>query len=364
VALGAVMLLRYRAHPWKRLLLPALLALGVFIALIVPQLHTMVAVHLANSSDQRNGLAGSTLRLLQSLATSEAYLPWHPLAILAGLLFASLSVMGIIALLRLRRRRLADDASGSVLASILVFGLVFFLLIAVTGLGGKPRNGLLLIPVLAPAAALIVGTLRPRTQNVILLFITVWSAVGIAHILDRYGLAKASMNDRPEQVVAFVRQTAGPGCAVVVTYDTGLTFALAQANQPRTLIVSPVLSPIFAQLQPPPHNACIHTRVYAVDSYLGAAGDWAQPLSDELRVSTNLIQGQPRTDSFSFDPDARRKRSLARVPGLSGGLASAAKLPDYRYVVTSGPIDGADIDTMRKNMPDFLSDDAIPSDIP
>lgn len=354
VALGAAMLVRYRDQPWKPLLLPALFTLAVSCALIAPQLHTMIAVHIPNGGDQRSTLASSSLHLFQSIVMSEAYLPWHPLAILAGLLFAALCIVGLLALLHLNRRAPFASAICSPLASLLIFGLFFFLLVAVPGFGGKPRNGLLLIPVLAPAAALIIGSLRPRIQNAILIFFFVWSAVGITHILGRYGLTKASMNDRPEQVVAFVRQTAG-GCAVVVTYDTGLTFSLAQANLPRTLIVSPVLNPIFAGLQSLPRNDCPHTRLYAVQSYLGAS-DQTQPLEDELQSSVHLIQGQPRTDSFSFDPDASRKRSLARIPGLGGELASAAALPDYRYIVTSGPIDPADIEPMRHRMPDYLSD--------
>jgi hypothetical protein len=365
VALGAAMLLRYRARGWKRLLLPALLMLGVFCVLIAPQLHTMIAVHIPDSGDQRFNLVSSFLRLLQSISTSEAYLPWHPLAILAGLLFATLCVVGSIAGLRLLRRSASTDASGSGLASLLVFGLLFFLLVAVTGLGGKPRNGLLLIPVLASAAALIVGTLRPRAQNAILLFFALWSAVGIAHILGRYGLTKASMNDRPEQVVAFVRQTAGPGCAIVVTHDIGLAFSLAQANLPRTLIVSPYLPPIFGGSRSLPGGDCAQTRLYAVESYLGASSPWTQTLGSELKFSTGFIHGQPRVDRFSFDADARRKRSLARIPGLGGDLAAAAALPDYRYVVTSGPVDRTDLEAMRKRIPDFFSsDDAIPSEGP
>lgn len=167
------------------------------------------------------------------------------------------------------------------------------------------------------------------------------------------------MNDRPEQVVAFVRQTAGPACAVIVTYDTGLTFALAQANLPRTLIVSPVLRPIFGASQPPPGDSCASTRLYTVQSYLGASDPETQAaLTGELQSSTHLIQGQLRTNSFSFDPDAARKRALARIPGLGGELASAALLPDYRFVVTSGPIDPAAIEPMRAHMPDFSSDEA------
>jgi hypothetical protein len=362
VALGAAMLARYQ--PWKRLLFPALLTLGVFCALIAPQLHTMIAIHIPNGGDQRSNLATSILRLLQSIATSEAYLPWHPLAILAGLLFAALCVVGLIALLRLHRQP-AADATGSALASLLVFCLLFFLLVVATGLGGKPRNGLLLIPVLAPAAALVVGTLRPRLQSTVLIFFALWSAVGIAHILGRYGLTKASMNDHPEQVVAFVRHTADSGCAVAVTYDTGLTFALAQANLPGTLIVSPVLRPIFGASQSLRTDNCAHTRLYAVQTFLGAGDPETQPLKDELQSSTHFIQGKPRTDSFSFDPDAARKRSLARIPGLGGELASAATLPDYRYVVISGPIDPAAIEAMRQRMPDFLSsDDTNPGEAP
>ncbi|MGA1982327.1 MAG: hypothetical protein ABSG84_07630 [Acidobacteriaceae bacterium] len=359
VALGAAMLRRYRAQPWKRLLLPVLLILGVFCALIAPQLHTMIAVHIPDSADQRFSLVSSFLRLLQSVAMSEAYLPWHPLAILAGLLFAALCVVGLIALMRLARRGASTDAAGGGLASLLLFGLLFFLLVAVSGLGGKPRNGLLLIPVLAPASALIVGALRPRVQNAILLFLALWSAVGTAHIIGRYGLAKASMNDRPEQVVAFVRQTAGPGCAIVVTRDVGLAFSLAQANLPRALIVSPFLPPIFGGARSLPGNDCAQTRLYAVQSYLGASSPWTETLGSELESSTRFIHGQPRVDSFSFDPDARRKRSLARIPGLGGDLASAAALPDFRYVVTSGPVDRTDLEAMRKRLPDFFSSDDV-----
>jgi hypothetical protein len=56
-----------------------------------------------------------------------------------------------------------------------------------------------------------------------------------------------------------------------------------------------------------------------------------------LRATVQAGIHPPGTDSFSFDPDAGRKRALARVPGLGSDLASAAALPDYRFVVTSGP---------------------------
>jgi hypothetical protein len=71
-----------------------------------------------------------------------------------------------------------------------------------------------------------------------------------------------------------------------------------------------------------------------------------------------MIRGPSRTDFFSFDPDAGRKRSLSHLPVVGSDLAPAAQLPDYRYVVTSGPVDPASIDTMRQRMPSFISGSA------
>jgi hypothetical protein len=361
-ALAAAMLLRYRTQFWKHLLVSTLLIVAVFAALIAPHLHTMLAVHLPASRTQRSGLAASFLRLLQSIAVSEAYLPWHPLAILAGLFFAALCVRGLILLLRLYRAPRSSELPPAQseqpitpLASLALFGLLFFLLVAATGIGGKPRSGLLLIPVLAPIAAWIVGTLRPRVQDAILFFIAIWSAVGAVHMLGRYGLTKTAMTDRPEQVAAFVQQTAGPACAVVVTYDAELAFTLAQSNLPRLLIISPFGGPIFGGSRTLPSD-CTPTILYAVESYMGGDSEWARTLHAEIQSSTKFIQSQPQTSSFSFDPDAARKRSLARIPGLGGDLASAARLPDYRYVVTSGPIDPASLNILRSRLPDFVSE--------
>ena len=382
LALAAAILLRYRAQPLRQLLLRVLLALGVFAALAIPQLHTMFAVHIPNGRAQSYGLAVSCIRLLQSVAASETYLPWHPLAILADLLCAAFCVAALAAVLRLRSSALiAPKASAAAhnlpsqaaafdgpLASIILFALAFFLLVALTGLGGKPRNGLLLIPVLAPVAALIVGSLRPRMQDAVLLFLVLWSAVGIAHLLGRYGLTKSTMNDRPEQVVAFVAQTtdsqsASPRCTVVVTYDSALAFTLAQAHLPRTLTISPFRGPLFGGARTLPPDDCDHPRLYAVTSFLGGDPLRERILNSELNSSLQYIDGPPHTDLLDFDPDAARKRSLSRLSGLSGDLTSLARLPDYRYVVTSGPIDHASLEAMRRGMTHFPSGYALNSDL-
>jgi hypothetical protein len=361
-ALATAMLLRYRAQR-RQLLVPALLTTGIFLALAAPQLPAMIAVHIPYGASQRSSVLSSSLHLLQSIAASEAYLPWHPLAIAADLLFAALCICGVVALVHLihsRRPLVAPMPSDSALPPILLFGLLFFLLVAGTGLGGKPRNGLLLIPILAPAAALITTTLRPRVQTAILVFFVLWSAVGVAHLTGRYGLAKASMISRPEQVAAFIRQTSGPDCSVVVTHDVMLAFTLNQAHIPRTIIVSPLREPVLGSTQYLPAQDCAHLHLYVVQSYAG--GPDAEAV--ELLTATHFFTGLSHTDSFSFDPDAARKRSLARIPGLGGDLAAAAALPDYRYVVISGPTSLSQVSAMRQSMPDYVSGRSISSEIP
>jgi hypothetical protein len=358
-AVAVAMLLRYRHQPRGQLLGRALLTAAIFAALIAPQLHTMLAIHLPNGDTQRYSLAASVLRLTESIAASEAYLPWHPLAIVADLLFAALCIVGAASLLRLSRKEaVSADTSSSTrpaLASIVLFGLLFFLLVAISGLGGKSRNGLLLVPILAPIAALIVDTLRPRAQTAALLFFALWSAVGILHMLGRYGLTKATMNDRPEQVVAFVEQTAGQNCAVVVTYDSALAFELAQANLPQTLVVSPFRGAIFGGSRALPPSDCAHTRLYAVESYLGGTAHRVETYTSELAVAEQSIEAPAATDYFSPDPYAGRKRRLARLNGFMGDLDSVARLPDFRYVVLSGPTDRAALEEMRRRMPHFAS---------
>ena len=315
LALGAVMLFRFRNLGGKRLR-PALITIGVFVSLIAPQIYTLITVHLYGAREQTSGLATSFLRLLLSVSASEAYLPWHPLAIVAALLFTALSVVSLLATLRLYRNRMLKPATlDNPLGSIILFGLCFFGLVVITGLGGKPRNGLLLIPVLALAVTLIVETLRPRLQFGVLVIFTLWIAVGFGHILCRTGLAKASMNDRPEQVVAFIQRTSGPGRSFVVTYDTELAFSLTQAKLPNLQIVSPFSAPTLGASLRLPSDDCKNTRLYAVRSYAGGDAAWASTLNNELQSATQFIAGKANTDSFSFDPEAPRKRALSRDPG-------------------------------------------------
>lgn len=362
IALALALLLRYRTLPWTRVLLSLLMMLAAFALLIAPGLHALIAVHIPHADSQRFGVLTSTARLLQSLLASEAYLPWNPAAIATCVVFFVLCIAGIFALLRPKAEPPRNHflqpnppASNNALASILTFALVFLVLVAATGLGGKPRNGLLLIPVLAPAAAWTIGAFGRRMQSAVLLFLALWCALGADHMLRRHGLAKATMIERPEQVVALVRDT--PGCSVVITYDDGLAFALAQAELPRLVLFSPFEGPLYTAAQSLPEQDCtgtMFTTLYAVRSYTGAeTGAWTTALNTELQSATQLVQDTPRLHYLSYDPDASNKRALARLPLVGRDLASAAQLPDYRFVVLSGTIDPASLITLRQRLPDY-----------
>ena len=228
--LGLAILLRYSWQAWKQYLM----VFAVFLPLIVPQLHAFLTVHSAGSKGQRSGFLLSLARLIEAIVCSEAYLPWHPLAILAALAFLFLAIVGVRQAARFSRSPAASPAVWTAynsLASIILFSLIFFVLVALSGLGVKPRNGLLLLPVLAPLVALLVDTLRPLVaQYTFIGIFGLWSAVGVEHLLHRQGLAKASMINRPEEVVSFLRDSRGPDCSVVVTYDALLTLTLSTSS--------------------------------------------------------------------------------------------------------------------------------------
>jgi hypothetical protein len=163
------------------------------------------------------------------------------------------------------------------------------------------------------------------------------------------------MIERPEQVVHFVRTDSAPGCAIVATYDPALSFAIAQANLPEEVLISPFPPPVGQhQTQ---NTVCAHPTFYGVESYLGGASQWEPTLATELRNAAQAIEGGWQTHRFNFDPDAARKRRLASLRGFGGDLKSTAEIPDYRYVVVSGPIAAPSVGTVRQALKDFSNTD-------
>lgn len=342
------------------------LAGGVFLCLIAPQLPTMFAVHLENSRAQRSGIALSTVRLVQALGGSEAYLPWHPLAIAAGIVLAYLLASGAAAILRGGKpgdRTYAAEVGHRSERALLVFSVGFFLLVALTGLGGKPRSAMLLVPALAPVAGIGAAKLRQRYQTLVLVVLGAWSCLGAAHLMGRFGLQKSNMNDRPEQVVSLIARQQGRGgsdhdCGLAVTYDGGLAFSLGQARIPRLMILSPYRGALFAGTLTELPEGCAHPRLYIVESYVSGEPDRDGEYLRELTAAQEFVK-QPRSvERLSPDPDARAKRRLSGIAGLAAGTT----LPDYRFVVISGEMDRSQMPELRRTLHYFVSGEEVVPD--
>jgi len=349
-ALGPAMLVRYTLRAWKQYLV----TLAVFVPLISPQMHAFLFVHRVGGGDQRAGLPLSLARLVEATFCSEAYLPWHPLAMAAATVFLFLAVAGVWQAVRLLRTGAASAAlrgKDNALASEIVFSLGFFAAVALSGLGIKPRNGLLLLPALAPVMALLVETVRPAlAQSALIGFLALWSGVGVEHLLRRTGLAKASMINRPEEVIKFLRDTQGQDCSVVVSYDALVTLTVSNSQLPRTLNLTPFQSPVYKRGQSFDPARCVGMDLYLVKSYTGGFGRLGEVVTQEM---DSLARGLPRpwvTHDFSFDPDAARKRRLSFIGG-------ASDLPDYRYIVQSTRIPPASLETIRGKLPHFSEAD-------
>lgn len=349
---------RYPALPMRRKLSGALAITAAFAVLAAPQLRTQVENQLARSGSQRSGLISSFAHLAQATLASESYLPWHPLALAATVVLA---LVLITPFFKPSNPSPTEHNARAALSSLAIFTACFFLLIGLTGLGGRPRNGLLLIPAVAAVLAHISDRLSIPIQQATVVLLALWSAVGISHMLSRSGVTKASMIDRPEQVVSFIQSTQS-GCAVVVTYDPLLAFSVSHPRMPGGSVLSPFASPIAESAPLPP--TCSQPTLYIVQSYIGGnAPEHAAKINAELENATHSITGPAQTADFSFDPDAARKRSLSRLPILGPELDSAVRLPDYRYRVVAGPIAASSLAQLQSQLPDFCLPEECPNPV-
>ena len=173
-------------------------------------------------------------------------------------------------------------------------------------------------------------------------------------MLTRTGLSKSMMIDRPEQVLAFIRNTSDSGCAVVATYDAALAFTLSHPLPLQMVLVSPFSPPIAVSGQPIPES-CSRATLYVVHSYLGGESEFADRINRQLDSAAQLIEGPAETAQLSRDPDAAGRRALAKLPLIGRQSAAAARLPEYRYTVVAGPIDAAGIRMLSSRLPDFCT---------
>jgi hypothetical protein len=346
LALGLAMVFRYGRTPWKQYLGIA----AVFLILIFPQVHYFIAVHIPGGQGQRSGMLVSLARLVEATFCSEAYLPWNPLAIGALVLFTAIAVSGWISLVRFANREeiaelLRRGRSG--IESVVLLFLLFFLFVAISGLGNKPRSALLLVPLLAVPTALVVGSWRVEAlQTTAIVFFILWCGWGIEHLIRREGLAKANMNNRPEDVASLLRSAPAGDCAVVVTYDALLALTLSTSHLQHLLVLAPWQNAIYLHSHPFPKDACGTVDVYWVKSYLGGFGEPGKVVSNEMQTTRTTLSGTSQIYLLSFDSEASRKRKLTFLSG-------ASDLPDYRYIVERTAIAPSQLGQLEQQLPHF-----------
>jgi hypothetical protein len=231
-------------------------------------------------------------------------------------------------------------------ASIIFFALLFFAFVATSGIGIKPRNGLLLAPLLAVPIAFILGSIRWQVQSATLILITLWVGFGAEHLLLREGLAKSNMINRPEEVTSYIRDAQGGNCSVVVTYDSLLTLTIATANLPRTTLLTPEIFPLPIHLET--SSQCDAENLYLVRSSLNDITAASQITAEMNIVSSTLPNA--KTLNFSLDPDAATKRRF-------GSLLGRSDVPDYRYVVTSAQISPTRLSEIENQLHHFAPAD-------
>jgi hypothetical protein len=370
VALLPALWLRFRGHSVPQSRRWLYLSAVIFLTLSAPQLHTMLTVHMANSSGQRSTLLVSVLRLLQAIAGSEAYLPWRPLALLASVAVAIGLALGVIALCGkspTARRDGAAQLGSSYEQTLILFAAVFLLALMLTGLGGKPRSAILLLPVLAPAVARGAERLPGLYQLALLLLLACWSCVGGVHLIGRYGLQKASMNERPEDVVTLIERNQHAAdalhrpavhCGIAVTYDDAVAFGLAARHIPELLILSAESGSLFAGTLNSLPSTCASPYLYLIRSYLSGIPQKDGKYSGQIDAARQFFLASPSVTNLSPDPQAAMKRRLSHWLGLSAGTA----LPDFRFTVTSGQFDRARLPAVRATLSYFTSGDEVVSD--
>ena len=198
--------------------------------------------------------------------------------------------------------------------------------------------------------ALIVGSFRsPRLQALTLLFFAVWAGVGIEHLLLRRGISKSNMNNRPEELTAYIEQhqrqrNGSPACAIVATDDSLLAYTVGDSAIPGTLLLDPEASPIPVPGKPLSLTSCSEVDLYRVQSYTGGLGEWGENMRREL-ISA-LSSPTTQTLQLSFDPEAARKRKLTFMSGTTD-------LPDYRYKVLVNRLTPADFVAIESKLADF-----------
>ena len=318
-----------------------LVGVGLAALAFLPQIEAL-RDHLGRASSQVSNPVVALARLLIGLSMSDAMLPWTVLALMMALLvcvplvFISAKNLWGSFSIQMRPPLFKIDASndGTELRVFLLLGGMIALA-AVSGLGAKARSFVALVPLMIFVLLLAWERLKSLWLRRGLALVTgLWLFFAWSHLLGRYGLAKASLNDRPEEVVELIRSASAAQRVVVVTRDPALSYAVnkmaAEGNLPWIAWYSSPEAlhrlPAFSTLPEGPQY------LFVVESYIGADREIKEAFQHSWQDLRELIR-EPKSAHLSLDPDYESKLKLKRI------LPEAADLPRYRFEVVYGKVD-------------------------
>jgi len=310
---------------FPRLRLGILAAGGLLVLMIVPQLFPFFRAHMHNAHGQTGASFVAGARFFHGLIISEAMMPWH----WAGVAFCFLVAGPLLIRLGIKLRAVADRRV-FIVASIFIF--MCFIAIA-TGTGAKARSFILLSPLLGVLLARSCDTIkRAWLRRGVVVITAIWIGAGVFNMLARQGMAKTSLNDRPEEVVTLLQSQAREKPTVIFTHDPILTYEINRAaernHQPWSVCsVYPDAIHRIASATPPAFEPQL---VFVIRTYRGSLAVVNEDL-DEAFADAESTVATPHHVQLSEDKDLVLKRHLPGVGALVG------QLPRYRYDIQWGP---------------------------
>ena len=201
-----------------------------------------------------------------------------------------------------------------------------------SGLGGKSRSFLILIPFFAFIVSFGIYKIDNRYFEYSAILITIFLiSLGHSNLLLKHGTAKGTINDRPEEVVQLITKEARDKRTIIFTHDLGLTYALNEAKNHRQWIVcSTYLDYIHNIPKAYLPNSFVPQMVFVIRSYIGPLRKEIKPLNKALTEAQNTI-AVLEAAHLSKDRDIKLKKMVPGVNDLTNDL------PEFRFEVVYGP---------------------------
>ena len=221
--LGATWAWRYRERLDRKTIMASAAALSIGLALCLPQLVTLISVHMSYPGQQTGPLLQS---LVQSGITVMIGNAVFPLGILP-VLTAMVTGIALIKLLISHRRQLPMPA----LWLVLILGVAAMIL---TGLGYRARNNLYLTAAALPLIATALAALPGYWRIAALSLTGIFQLQGVWNVALHHGTMKRSFNTPFAEVIQSINHMAGD-CPVTVLAQNDIVLGYLADSRLRRL---------------------------------------------------------------------------------------------------------------------------------